>query len=161
MSRSFWQIHRPEFQGFAVEFFTVLWISWNLARLSLVFIFKISAHDFLAFRVIWKQACLLDISILLKPCFYGQTSERWNFFARFMKFFFLILASFHIQKTSESIRPFCRRNPTWVNNLNNSGNSVISSLFSLQLAKYVLFFKHFLKMIQPFFAETFRQISVG
>ena len=31
-------------QGFAVEFFTVLWISRNLARLSLVFIFKNYRH---------------------------------------------------------------------------------------------------------------------
>ena len=63
----------------------------NLARLSLVFIFeKLSAHDFLAFRVIWKQACRLDFSIFLKPCFYGQTSSgRWNFFARLWYIFFL------------------------------------------------------------------------
>ena len=48
------QIHRLEFQGFAVEFF-LLFCGFleNLAGLSLVFIFKkLSAHDFLAFRVI-------------------------------------------------------------------------------------------------------------
>ena len=63
----------------------------NLARLSLVFIFKkLSAHDFLAFRVIWKQTCRLDFSIFLKQCFYGQTSSgRWNFFARLWCIFFL------------------------------------------------------------------------
>ena len=32
----------------------------------------------------------------------------------------MILAPFHIQKNSESIRPFCRKNPTLVNNLNMS-----------------------------------------
>ena len=116
------QMHRPEFQGFAVNFSLFCGFLENLVRLSLVFIFKkLSAHDFLAFRVIWKQACRLDFSIFLKPCFYGQTSSgRWNIFGR-LYFFFLILASFHIyKKTSESIRPFCRRNPTWVNNLKDT-----------------------------------------
>ena len=72
----------------------------NLARLSLVFVCKkLLAHDFLAFRVIWKQTCRLDFSIFLKPCFYGQTSSgRWNFLHGYDVFFFLDFCFFPYTK---------------------------------------------------------------
>ena len=113
----------------------------NLARLSLVFIFKkLSAHDFLAFRVIWKQACRLDFSIFLRPCFYDQTSSgRWNFFALLWYIFFswFLLLSIY-KKTSESIRPFCRRNPTWVNNLKWQVKTLSHKLLWLLLISKIL-----------------------
>ena len=43
--------------------------------------------------------------------------RKVNFFAQLGILFFEILAPFHIQETSESIRPFCQKNPTRVNNL--------------------------------------------
>ena len=58
ISAFFCQIHRLEFPGFAVEFFTVLLISQKSSSIIIGFIFDkpsahdFLAHDFLAFRVI-------------------------------------------------------------------------------------------------------------
>ena len=94
---TFRQIYRLEFRGFAIEFFTVLLLIENLAWLSLGFIFKkLSAHDFLAFRVIWKQAFRLDFSIFQKPCFYGQTSLwRWIFARLWYVFSWFVVLSIY------------------------------------------------------------------
>ena len=55
----------------------------------------------------------LDFSILQNLCFYGQTPLRKvNFLQGYDIYFFKIRASFHIEKTSESIRPFCGKYPT-------------------------------------------------
>ena len=97
------------------------WFLENLAQLSSVFIFKkLSAHDFLAFRVTGKQACRLDFSIRFPKTVF----LRWNLYRKvnflhgydmYIFSWFLLLSIY--KKTSESIRLFCRNNPTWVNNL--------------------------------------------
>ena len=88
-------IHRLEFRCFAVEFLTALLISLKPSSIIIVFYLKKPlAHDFLPFRVIWKQACRLDFQ---KSCFYGQTSiGRWIFCTVMIYFFpwFLLLSIF-------------------------------------------------------------------
>ena len=88
----------------------------SIPSIALIIFKKLSAHDFLAFRVIWKQACRLDFSIFLKPCFYGQTSSgRWIFLHGYDIFLSLFLLLSVYKKTSESIRPFCRHESTTLN----------------------------------------------
>ena len=107
-------------QSFEVSFsnFPLLcWFFENLALLSSLFK-KLPAIDFLAFRVIWKQAFrirFLDISKTLSLRSNPLTNVKFLQGYDILFSRFLLLSTY--KETSESIRPFCRKNLTWVNNL--------------------------------------------